>query len=178
MNIGVEIGSVIFWALAALAVTSGALVVANPVSRNPVTSAMFLVLSMGAISGLFVLLGAFFLAAVQLLVYAGAVMVLFLFVLMAWGKDEPERAKRRKFALVVGGTSVLVLLVVLALGLAGFDKAPSAEFIEGGGRAIGSLLVKRYVLAFELVGLIIMAAAVGVMFIGKRSNSETQRNGS
>ena len=73
---------IFFYLFAALTLLSGALVVLNPFSRNPVTSAMFLVLTMVFMSGLFVLLHAFFLAAVQILVYAGAVMVLFLFVIM------------------------------------------------------------------------------------------------
>jgi len=72
----------LFNIFAGLAVLSALLVVLNPLSRNPVTSAMFLVMTMISISGLFVLLGAYFLAAVQILVYAGAVMVLFLFVIM------------------------------------------------------------------------------------------------
>src|SRR6186713_2386019 len=73
---------ILFYAFAALTLIFGALVVANPFSRNPVTSAMFLVLTIISMAGLFVLLHAFFLAAVQVLVYAGAVMVLFLFVIM------------------------------------------------------------------------------------------------
>ncbi|GIT04782.1 MAG: NADH dehydrogenase subunit J [Verrucomicrobiota bacterium] len=72
----------LFNIFAGLAVLSALLVVLNPLSRNPVTSAMFLVITMISISGLFVLLGAYFLAAVQIPVYAGAVMVLFLFVIM------------------------------------------------------------------------------------------------
>ncbi|MEQ2009650.1 MAG: NADH-quinone oxidoreductase subunit J, partial [Limisphaerales bacterium] len=72
------IPDILFYLFAFLTLLFGALVVANPFSRNPVTSAMFLVLTICAMAGLFVLLNAFFLAAVQILVYAGAVMVLFL----------------------------------------------------------------------------------------------------
>ena len=72
------------------------LVIANPFSRNPVTSAMFLVLTIISMAGLFVLLHAFFLAAVQVLVYAGAVMVLFLFVIMLLDLKAEERRKVRK----------------------------------------------------------------------------------
>src|SRR5690242_21951867 len=73
---------VLFYSFAILTLVFGFLVVANPLSHNPVTSAMFLVLTIVSLAGLFVLLHAFFLAAVQILVYAGAVMVLFLFVIM------------------------------------------------------------------------------------------------
>src|SRR5256714_8644175 len=82
---------VFFYIFAALTLICGLLVVANPFSRNPVTSAMFLVLTIGSMAGLFVLLEAYFLAAVQILVYAGAVMVLFLFVIMLLDLREEQR---------------------------------------------------------------------------------------
>src|SRR5262245_7782655 len=82
-----------FYFFATLALLCAVLVVANPFSRNPVTSAMFLVLTIVSLAGLFVLLHAFFLAAVQVLVYAGAVMVLFLFVIMLL--DLKEEVRRR-----------------------------------------------------------------------------------
>src|SRR6187399_1340193 len=87
----------LFWVFAALTLLFGALVVANPFSRNPVTSAMFLVLTIISMAGLFVLLNAFFLAAVQVLVYAGAVMVLFLFVIMLLDLRAEERRKIKLF---------------------------------------------------------------------------------
>src|SRR5258706_10091123 len=82
-----------FYLFAALTLLCGFLVIANPFSRNPVTSAMFLVLTIVSLAGLFVLLHAFFLAAVQILVYAGAVMVLFLFVIMLLDLREEARRK-------------------------------------------------------------------------------------
>src|SRR3974390_3464468 len=97
---------VLFYFFAALTLMCGALVVANPFSRNPVTSAMFLVLTIISMAGLFVLLHAFFLAAVQVLVYAGAVMVLFLFVIMLLDLKEEERRKIKSFGLVTGLVSI------------------------------------------------------------------------
>ena len=85
----------LFYVFAALTLIFGFLVIANPWSRSPVTSAMFLVLTMVSLAGLFVLLQAFFLAAVQVLVYAGAVMVLFLFVVMLLDLKVEERRKLR-----------------------------------------------------------------------------------
>src|SRR5215470_10327291 len=96
----------LFYLFAALTLICGFLVVANPFSRSPVTSAMFLVLTIVSMAGLFVLLHAFFLAAVQVLVYAGAVIVLFLFVIMLLDLKEEQRRKVRKFALVGGLISV------------------------------------------------------------------------
>ncbi len=85
--------NILFYVFAFLTLLCGVLVIANPFSRNPVTSAMFLVLTIISMAGLFVLLHAFFLAAVQILVYAGAVMVLFLFVIMLLDLKEEERRK-------------------------------------------------------------------------------------
>ena len=92
----------LFYIFAFLTLLFGFLVVANPFSRNPVTSAMFLVLTIVSLAGLFVLLHAFFLAAVQVLVYAGAVMVLFLFVIMLLDLKAEERRKI-KILSVIGG---------------------------------------------------------------------------
>ena len=104
--------TILFNIFALLAVLSALLVVVNPLSRNPVTSAMFLVTTMISISGLFVLLNAYFLAAVQILVYAGAVMVLFLFVIMLLDVEETARRKLRLVSLTMGVLSVAALFGV------------------------------------------------------------------
>src|SRR5437773_10538725 len=98
-----------FYLFAFLTLMCGFLVIANPFSRNPVTSAMFLVLTIVWMAGLFVLLHAFFLAAVQVLVYAGAVMVLFLFVIMLLNLKEEEHRRIKVFGLVTGSISVLAV---------------------------------------------------------------------
>ena len=99
-----------FYIFAAMTLVCGFLVIANPFSRNPVTSAMFLVLTIISMAGLFVLLHAFFLAAVQVLVYAGAVIVLFLFVIMLLDLKEEERRKIKLLGLVAGLLAVLAVL--------------------------------------------------------------------
>src|SRR5213593_4508157 len=93
---------ILFYVFAFLTLLCGALVVVNPFSRNPVTSAMFLVLTIISMAGLFVLLHAFFLAAVQVFVYANAIMVLFLFVIMLLDLKEEDRRKVKKLSLVAG----------------------------------------------------------------------------
>src|SRR5204863_5788370 len=100
-----------FYFFAALTLLCGFLVIANPFSRSPVTSAMFLVLTIVSMAGLFVLLHAYFLAAVQVLVYAGAVMVLFLFVIMLLDLKEEQRRTFSRFGLVTG---VLAVAAVIA----------------------------------------------------------------
>src|ERR1041385_9113802 len=103
---------ILFYTFAFLTLVFGFLVVLNPFSRNPVTSAMFLVLTIASLAGLFVLLHAFFLAAVQVLVYAGAVMVLFLFVIMLLNLKEEERRQLNKVAVVAGVVSAAALLAI------------------------------------------------------------------
>src|SRR6187401_2592598 len=103
---------ILFYLFAFLTLACGVLVVANPFNRSPVTSAMFLVLTIGSMAGLFVLLHAFFLAAVQVLVYAGAVMVLFLFVIMLLDLKEEGRRKIKTFGVVAGVVSVGALAVL------------------------------------------------------------------
>src|SRR5580700_2320429 len=97
---------ILFYLFAALTLICGALVILN---RNPVNSAMFLVLSIASMAGLFVLLHAFFLAAIQVLVYAGAVMVLFLFVIMLLDLKAEQRRNLNLFGLVGGAVSVAVI---------------------------------------------------------------------
>ncbi|MCL4786768.1 MAG: NADH-quinone oxidoreductase subunit J, partial [Verrucomicrobia bacterium] len=103
---------ILFYVFAVATLVFGALVVANPFSRNPVTSAMFLVLTIISMAGLFVLLHAFFLAAVQVTVYAGAIMVLFLFVIMLLDLKEEERRKIKLTGLVAGVVSVGAIVAI------------------------------------------------------------------
>ena len=99
----------LFYIFAAMALICGVLVL---VSRNPVNSAMFLVLTIAFLAGLFVLLEAFFLAAIQILVYAGAVMVLFLFVIMLLDLKAEERRHIKLLGLIGGTVSVGTILVI------------------------------------------------------------------
>src|SRR5215471_8445790 len=107
----------LFYIFAFLTLLCGFLVIANPFSRNPVTSAMFLVLTIASLAGLFVLLHAFFLAAVQVLVYAGAVMVLFLFVIMLLDLKEEERRHIKVAGLLGGLVSVGAILITFGVSL-------------------------------------------------------------
>src|SRR3989441_6584350 len=123
---------ILFYLFAALTLLCGLMVVANPFSRNPVTSAMFLVLTIASLAGLFVLLHAFFLAAVQVLIYAGAVMVLFLFVIMLLDLKAEQRRKANKFGWVTGIISVGAILTIFVKSLLATQPgqklpAPTAE---------------------------------------------------
>src|SRR5512144_636790 len=117
------IQDILFYCFGFLELACGFLVIN---SGNPVTSAMFLVLSMIALAGLFVLLHAFFLAAVQVLVYAGAVMVLFLFVIMLLELRTEERRRIKAFGIAGGLVSVGAILVIFLRSLAQAPLGASA----------------------------------------------------
>ena len=161
---------ILFYVFAALTLLCGVLVVANPFSRNPVTSAMFLVLTIISMAGLFVLLHAFFLAAVQVIVYAGAVIVLFLFVIMLLDLKEEARRKIKLFGIVTGLISVgaIVCISLKTLKAANPGANLSAPQLEGGTEALGHLLFTNYVLPFEVVSVLLLVAMVGVILLSKK----------
>jgi len=173
----------LFNIFAGLTVLSALLVVANPFSRNPVTSAMFLVTTMISISGLFVLLGAYFLAAVQILVYAGAVMVLFLFVIMLLDLREAARRKLNLVSLAMGIMAVGALFLVYKSSLEStYGEAPQQHEVAadtgqaeakavGSTRALGQALFSGdngFILPFEIVSILLLVAMVGVILLSRK----------
>jgi NADH-quinone oxidoreductase subunit J len=173
----------LFNIFAGLTVLSALLVVANPFSRNPVTSALFLVTTMISISGLFVLLGAYFLAAVQILVYAGAVMVLFLFVIMLLDLREAARRKLNFVSLAMGIMAVGSLFSVYKSSLEStYGEAPQQHEVAadtgqaeakvvGSTRALGQALFSGdngFILPFEIVSILLLVAMVGVILLSRK----------
>jgi NADH-quinone oxidoreductase subunit J len=166
---GTAVPDVLFYVFAALTLLCGLLVVANPFSRSPVTSAMFLVLTIISMAGLFVLLHAFFLAAVQIIVYAGAVIVLFLFVIMLLDLKEEQRRKIKMFGIVGGLVSVGAIFAILLKSLLATPLNVSTSLThDGGTNALGQLLFKQYVLPFEVVSVLLLVAMVGVILLSKK----------
>ncbi|HUA38286.1 MAG TPA: NADH-quinone oxidoreductase subunit J [Candidatus Sulfopaludibacter sp.] len=160
---------ILFYVFAAFTLLFGALVIANPFSRNPVTSAMFLVLTIISMAGLFVLLHAFFLAAVQILVYAGAVIVLFLFVIMLLDLKEEVRRKIKIYGLLAGLISVGAIIAIFFKSLRATPlNAQTSPSIEGGTAALGKLLFTNYVLPFEVVSVLLLVAMIGVILLSKK----------
>jgi NADH-quinone oxidoreductase subunit J len=159
----------LFYFFAASTLICALMVIGNPFSRNPITSAMFLVLTIASLAGLFVLLHAFFLAAVQVLVYAGAVMVLFLFVIMLLDLNAEERRKVNKFGIGGGLVCVVAILAILLASLArtSLDVQQHSP-LEGGTIPLGTLLFKQYQLPFEIVSLLLLVAMVGVVLLSKK----------
>jgi len=162
-----------FYVLAVMTLGFGFLVIANPFSRNPVTSAMFLVLTIVSLAGLFVLLHAYFLAAAQVLVYAGAVMVLFLFVIMLLDLKAEERRKIRGFGgkllVVLGPACVLAILFLFFRSLSGTSLNPTpVAKLDGSTIQLGKLLFTQYLLPFEIVSVLLLVAMVGVVLLSKK----------
>src|SRR5687767_8031758 len=158
-----------FYLFAFLTLLCGFLVVANPVSRSPVTSAMFLVLTITCMAGLFVQLHAFFLAAVQILVYAGAVMVLFLFVIMLLDLKEEERRKIKAVGAGLGTVAVGAICFLIIKTTLHFAKATApGSNLEGTTFDLGKMLFRDYVLPFEILSLLLLVAMVGAILLSKK----------
>ena len=157
----------LFWFSALVLLGSAAAVILN---RSPVASALSLVTMILALAGLFGLLGAYFLAAVQVWVYAGAVMVLFLFIIMLLDLKAEEGAPLRPLGVGAGVLTVVLLGTgfwqAIPASAWGTDSVRAAE--SNDATSIGHLLFSTYVLPFEAVGLLLLVAMVGVIVLSKK----------
>jgi NADH-quinone oxidoreductase subunit J len=158
-----------FWILAALAVGSAVGLLVRP---NPIHGALFLVGNLASVAGLYLLLRAEFLAAVQVIVYAGAIAVLFVFAIMVLipGREEtgPDPLRpQRWLAVPLGGLLALEIAVSLRPALLG-PGAPPARPVPGGVEAVGRLLFTDYLFPFEVTSFLLLAAIVGVMALTRR----------
>lgn len=162
---------VAFFVIATLALSSAFGLV---IKRNPIHAALFLVVNLGSVAALYLLLGAEFLAAAQVIIYAGAIMVLFVFAIMVLipGREEtgPDRLRQARFlAVPLGGLLLVEIAVALQLNLlpAGSGAAPGAP-PPGSVESLGRLLFTDYLLAFEVTSVLLLAAMVGVLALAKR----------
>ncbi|HET8579020.1 MAG TPA: NADH-quinone oxidoreductase subunit J [Methylomirabilota bacterium] len=141
------------------------------VKRNPIHGALFLVINLASVAGLFLTLHAEFLAVVQVIVYAGAIAVLFVFAIMVLipGREEtgpdPLRAQRWMAVPLVGLFLVFVGLTLRSASLSGPARGPA---LPGGVEAVGRLLFTDYLFPFEVTSVLLLAAIVGVMALTKR----------
>jgi NADH-quinone oxidoreductase subunit J len=137
--------------------------------RNAIHGALFLVLNLGSIAALYLMMGAEFLAAAQIIVYAGAIMVLFVFAMMVLipGKEETGPDPRRPYRLAAAPVGA-ALLVELGLVLAALGAAPPAKPVAGSVETVGRLLFTDYLFPFELTSLLLLAAMVGVLVLARR----------
>jgi len=161
--------SIFFWLFSALLLGFGTAVILN---RNPVASALSLVVSFLGLAALFVTLDAYFIGIIQVLVYAGAVMVLFLFIIMLLDIKAEKRRSIRPAAFLTGGAIVTAFVIQLAMVLNRFPGGkktlePLPERLDD-VRNVGFLLFSDYNLPFQVVGVLVLVATVGVVVLSKR----------
>lgn len=163
-----DILQILFWILTVMAIGCALGVV---LSRNPVNSVIFLILTFFAISGHYLLLNAQFLAIVNIIVYAGAIMVLFLFVIMLMNLNadtEPQKSWLVQLAGVVSG-GTLFLVIIAAISKAQLLGMISPEVSSIGLiKVLGMVLFKEYVLPFEISSVLFLSAMIGAIVIGKK----------
>lgn len=159
----------LFYFLSFLAIMFGLMVV---LSKNPIHSVLYLVLTFFAIAGHYVLLNAQFLAAVHIIVYAGAIMVLFLFVIMLLNlnkETEPHKSVWLKLTAAVASGSLLIVLVGSLRNAEHIQSAnnfnPNIGLIEN----LGQTLFNEFLLPFEVASILLLGAMVGAVMLGKKS---------
>ena len=161
----------LFWVFSALAIAAALTVVLH---KNPIYSALSLVVTLFSLASIFVLLEAYFLAALEILVYAGAIMVLFLFVIMLLNlKREETPPPYMKVQVALGSFVALLFVIFAALSLrAGFGTAIGAERTEtanfGDISTVGEVLFSKYFFPFEVASLLLLVALIGTVYLAKR----------
>ncbi len=160
----------LFWSFASLMLVFGAAVIIN---RNPVASALSLVVSFLGLAALFMSLDAYFIGIIQVLVYAGAIMVLFLFIIMLLDL-RAEKLRKINWIASAGGLAVALALMVQIFSVVGrFGNAnePFPELTRSTSddvHRIGLLLFNNYNLPFQVIGVVILVATVGVVVLSRR----------
>lgn len=165
--------TLVFWIFAPISVASAILMV---VQRNAVHAALFLIVNFFCIAVFYLLLDSPFLFVAQIVVYAGAIMVLFLFVIMLLGVDQQESLKERLVAqrpLAIIISAGVALEIFFAIRLAdGLTKAPPKGFeaVNAGGnvKALAEVLFREYFLPFEVTSILLIIAAIASMVLTKR----------
>ncbi len=176
------IQAAVFYMFAILAVFGGVMVIS---ARNPVHSVLFLIFVFFNAAGLFLLLGAEFLAMVLVVVYVGAVAVLFLFVVMMLDINFVELRQGFLHYLPVGAAIGLVLLIELATVFAGWHEAPEAKQMIAAAtpdmtqvtntKALGQIIYTKYLFLFQLSGMVLLVAMVGAIMLTLRKRPSTKR---
>jgi NADH-quinone oxidoreductase subunit J len=165
------LGSLLFFAVAAIAITSAVLVIA---CRNPINSALSLVVTFFCLAVFYVMLDAPFLAAVQIMVYAGAIMVLIIFVIMLLN-IQAETGKRTAHTLITGcvvGFLILAETVWLIKGCTISENRGTMDqalvLKEGHTELIGTAMFGDFLLPFEITSLLLLAAIIGAVILAKK----------
>jgi len=144
-------------------------------SRNPVNSVLYLVLTFFCIAGHYLLLNAQFLAVVHIAVYAGAIMVLFLFVIMLMNLNQDNEPQRTTISKLIAGTIGGLLLFVLVGALRGTEQVTlnqTGHSEIGLVSNLGKVLFSEYLFPFEIVSVLLLAALVGAIMLGKKETRQ------
>lgn len=169
-----------FYAFSVLAIAFALMTI---LKKNPVTSAFSLVLVFFCFAGIYAALDAHLIAALQILVYAGAIMVLFIFVIMLLAADEPSFDMKRSHPIMKGFVSLICLVLfgffVWAIKHSSDAPPPTGAFTPaavesagGNSKVIAQLLFSKYILPFELTSVLLLAAIVGAVAIAKRKQGK------
>ncbi|MDQ3052171.1 MAG: NADH-quinone oxidoreductase subunit J [Bacteroidota bacterium] len=157
-----------FFILAFLSVFSALMVV---FSRNPVHSVLYIIFCFFTIAGHYILLNAQFLAAVHVIVYSGAIMVLFLYVIMMLNlnaEGEPHKSNLIKTVAVISAGLFLLVMVSVLKSADGLEVTPSGDNQIGMVKSLGMVLYREYMLPFEVSALLFLTAMIGATMIGKK----------
>ena len=160
----------LFYFLSFLAIMFGLLVV---FSRNPVHSVLYLVLTFFCIAGHYILLNAQFLAIVHIVVYAGAIMVLFLFVIMLMNLNEDTEPQKTLISKIIAGVVGGVLMLVMVGALKGAEKIQQTAGSNEIGliKNLGKVLFTDFLFPFEISSILLLAALVGAILVGKKDTN-------
>ena len=159
-----------FYVFSVLAIATAIAVVLN---RNPVTSAVSLVGTFLAVAGLYLTLGATFLTAVQVLVYAGAIMVLFLFVIMLLNLEHGRFELPGLSRLIGAGLALVLMFTAVALVAGGSGAHASESLRSGSASEIGKLFFSEYLFPFEMASLLLLFAMVGAIVVARKRTDTT-----
>ncbi|NII25133.1 NADH-quinone oxidoreductase subunit J [Pseudoflavitalea sp. X16] len=166
-----SISEILFYFLSVLALGSALMVV---ISRNPVHSVLWLIVTFFAISGHYIMMNAQFLGIVNLIVYAGAIMVLFLFVIMLMNLNAETEPKKNKWLRMAGIVAGGCLLLVMVAALKDAEVKRSVVQLKDGNigliKQLGETLFTDYVVPFEISSVLFLSAMVGTVVIGKKAD--------
>ena len=165
--------TILFYGLAAIMVVSSLMVILR---KNPVHSALFLVLTFLCLAGLYLLLNAQFIAAIQVIVYAGAIMVLFIFVIMLLNLESEVASKsghglQKFWAMVISIVLAISFISIMTVKVFTGEKgifSPETVNTAGNSEVIGRLLFTEFLLPFEITSVLLLAAIIGAIVLAKK----------
>ena len=165
-----KMGYFLFFFLATLSVGS---VLGMIISKNQAYNALYLILAFTSVGGIFALLEAPFIAVIQIIIYAGAIMVLFIFVIMMINVNYGIPAEKKKWTIYLSLVLAIVLIIELVLSIKGAFSLPvSTAVLKAGPTDLGRLLFTKYLYPFEITSILIIASLVGAIVLVKRKEKE------